>query len=151
MVSGARFLHVVGDRTGLSPHARPHHADARLWWRLLGANNRPLGRSAVSYPDLSHSLTAAEAVRMLGAEARVAYLIDVDAGLRTWRLLHPTHSTQVLAISARGYYRQRECRSSVQCFLAALPEAGVLAPQQPRLAVNPASQSQRRSDCRIRA
>ena len=144
VAAGARFLHVSGDRVGVNPHVRPSHPGSRLWWRLVGANNRPLGRSATSYPDLSRSLAAAEVVRSLGTSAAVDYLIDIDSGLRSWRLMHPTLDSTVLAVSARGYHRQRECKYSLEAFLAALPQAAVLAPQQSGRRPGPSSRFLRR-------
>ncbi|MFJ3927360.1 hypothetical protein [Streptomyces sp. NPDC090022] len=95
-------------------------------WRLVGANNHELGRS----PRVHDSLTACcAAVQELRAQAdRVTSLVVMSpsagagTGAWTWQLTLDEHR---VAEAVRTFRRQRECRHSLQLFLAATAEAQV--------------------------
>ncbi|MEV7523386.1 hypothetical protein [Streptomyces sp. NPDC091371] len=104
-------------------------------WRLVGANNHELGRS----PRVHSSLAACCAsVERLRAEAeRVTALVAMSPGSTatapgngngngigawTWQLVL---DDTCVAVAVRTFRRQRECRHSLQLFLAAVTEAQV--------------------------
>jgi hypothetical protein len=63
-VAGPRFLFVcsqAGKTIGLPLNSAQDKYD-RVGWRLLGANNRELGRSPVWYPDVESCREAARGV-----------------------------------------------------------------------------------------
>lgn len=103
-------------------------------WRLVGANNREIGRSAQAFTDAASCRTGISFLRrQLGhLEAR----ISCDESTRwSWRL---DLNGQPVAQSARVYMRRREAVANLEQFLAAAPTAtapGTLhaAPAHPAL------------------
>jgi len=97
----------------------------REWyaWRLIGRNNRELGRSAAIHPDVA--TCRADVTRLQVAAPRLSRFVvaDLDQGLWRWRL---ESSGEVRAVSARLYNRRRECLYSLDQFLVALPVAAIL-------------------------
>ncbi|MFE2165644.1 hypothetical protein ACFXB3_11315 [Streptomyces sp. NPDC059447] len=102
-----------------------------MTWRLVGANNHELGRS----PRVHSSLTACCAsVERLRAEAeRLTALVAMAPGTPgtaaangigawTWQLML---DDTCVAVAVRTFRRQRECRHSLQLFLAAVTDAQV--------------------------
>lgn len=106
-------------------------------WRLVGANNHELGRS----PRVHSSLAACcAAVERLRADAeRVSTLVAtapgtgagpgpaaaaVSSGVGAWTWQLSLDETCV-AVAVRTFRRQRECRHSLQLFLAAVADAQV--------------------------
>lgn len=115
----ARFLVYSGHRPGVAAGGRPWFR-----WRLVSANNRALGQSAKVFdelPDCRRSIAAATEVT--GAED-LRLVSDVRTGLWTWELVS---AGEVLAVSARAYQRQRECRQSAVAFGEAAPGGSVRA------------------------
>jgi hypothetical protein len=102
-------------------------------WRLLGANNRELGRSAgtTGFPDVD---SCRAAVRRLvdGLPGATASIVSAGAGAAawTWRL---EIGGRTVAAAGRSYLRNRECRYSLAHFLAAAPQAFALADLQVRV------------------
>ncbi len=98
---------------------RPIEA-AMLAWRLLGANNRELGRSVGVYPlgQAREQILAlqADAGRLTNA------MVLADGGGWIWRV---SLDGALVATAARSYHRQRECHYSTLQFLAALPVAAI--------------------------
>ncbi|MFD9034630.1 hypothetical protein ACFVZW_26370 [Streptomyces sp. NPDC059567] len=88
-------------------------------WRLVGANNHELGRG----PDLhrGHSACCAAVVRLRDGLDRAVPLVSMAAttGAWTWQLALDEHR---VAVASRSFRRQRECRHSLQLFLAAAAE-----------------------------
>jgi hypothetical protein len=93
-------------------------------WRLLGGNNRELGRSPVWYPDVD---ACREAVRSLKREiGGVTSAITAAArpgGAWSWRL---AVSGTPVAVAGRPYHRQRECAYNLNHFVAAVPYASIV-------------------------
>jgi hypothetical protein len=92
----------------------------RYGWRLIGANNRELGRSPVTYAGLI-------AAREKAAELRdradaVTGQVDNDPrdGSWGWR---GSLAGVVVATSGRRYQRHRECAYNFRQFVSALSEA----------------------------
>lgn len=92
-------------------------------WRLLGANNRELGRSPIWYPDIE---TCREAVRALkreiGGVTPAMSSVAMPGGAWSWRLV--VGGTAV-AVAGRPYHRQRECAYNLSHFVAAVPDARI--------------------------
>lgn len=88
-------------------------------WRLVGANNRELGRAPDSVPA---ELGCQEAVAWLGKklpEASGRVKLGPD-NTWTWSI---ECDGEVLAVSGRPYLRQRECQYNLWHFLEAAPVA----------------------------
>ncbi len=83
-------------------------------WRLLGANNRELGRSVAVFADREACEKAIVTVVEQLPLAAVVIAHENSTGTWTWRL---DGSGGALARSARGYARQRECRYGLAVFL----------------------------------
>jgi hypothetical protein len=113
---------MVQPRFQLIPGARLAGAAAGggVGWRLLGANNRELGRSAGSYPDAESAHKSIARVRGLadGGEAHIVH--DRATGLWAWQL---DDSGSLVANSGRGFRHERECRYNLDQFRAAAPSA----------------------------
>ena len=123
-MAGPRFLFVcsyAGKTVGLPVHPDTPGKYDHVGWRLLGANNRELGRSPVWYPDVE---TCREAVRTLKREiGAVTSAITASArpgGAWSWRL---AVSGTPVAVAGRPYHRQRECAYNLNHFVAAVPDA----------------------------
>ncbi len=130
VVHGVRA--VAGGDAGAWRRGAPS-ADAHTCaWRLLGPNNRELGRGAGVHPDRPSCVAAVErlvaGLRRSPATTAPALSRDLARGEWSWRLLDPTGA--VLATSARGYARQRECRYALSGFVAAAGEAPLPAAEE---------------------
>jgi len=92
-------------------------------WRLLGANNRELGRSPVWYPDLDSCLEAVRVLkREIGAVTSAITAGTLPGGAWSWRLAVSGHP---VAVAGRPYHRHRECAYNLSHFVAAVPTAQV--------------------------
>lgn len=89
-------------------------------WRLLGANNRELGRSATSFPDAESALLAIERMRTQVSRVEVHVLHDPRTGVWVWRL---DDDGVPAATSGRGFRLERECRYNLDQFREAAPTA----------------------------
>ena len=97
-------------------------ANGREWygWRLMGANNRELGRSAHSYPSYP---VVRKAVRDLQAHANRlvrATVIDPATGRWGWRL---DLDDRTVAVSGRWYERDHDSRVGMDKFVNLVPSA----------------------------
>lgn len=127
MVRQARFLCVVGVRAqGVSSPAWPGQDDPELadetWfaWRLLGRNNREIGRSPRAHAHRADCHRALADLCARGSELAPALIRDSRTGQWGWRLDLDGLSA---VVSSRRYYRQRECRFAIKQFLASFHEA----------------------------
>src|SRR5260221_13607425 len=83
-----RFLFISSpagnDRPGLAGlESVPEH----VAWRLLGANNRELGRSPVWYPDLDSCREAVRTLkREIGGVTPAITAVTLPGGAWSWRL-----------------------------------------------------------------
>jgi hypothetical protein len=104
---------------GRSASSRPV---GREWygWRLMGANNRELGRSARSYPSYP---VVRKAVRDLQQHANRlvrSTVIDPATGRWGWRL---DLDDRTVAVSGRWYERDHDSRVGMDKFLNLVPSA----------------------------
>ena len=92
-------------------------------WRLMGANNRELGRSAVSFA--SYPL-AGQAVRHLQRHAERLVrrtLVDPATGRWSWRL---DLDDEPVAVSSRWYERDHDGRLGMAKFVELTPDAEIV-------------------------
>jgi hypothetical protein len=99
--------------------ARPQ-ADNWYGWRLMGANNRELGRSAMSF--LSYPLARAAVTRLQdGCDRLVRHtLVDPASGRWSWRL---DLDAVPVAISGRWYEREHDSRLGADTFVRLIADA----------------------------
>ncbi len=97
-------------------------------WRLLGGNNRELGRSATVFPGVTAAREAISELRDRLPEALRAFACDTRTGRWGWRLLV---DGEPLATSSRLYLRHRECGYNLGQFLAGVPGAEDPAAEPP--------------------
>ncbi|WP_203825042.1 hypothetical protein [Actinoplanes palleronii] len=88
----------------------------------MTTNNRDLGRSYTSYPDLASCRSAAHLAREQAGQMRVA-LVRSSATAWRWRLL--TGDT-VVVVASRDYHRRLQAERSASVMLSLLPEAELL-------------------------
>jgi hypothetical protein len=89
-------------------------------WRLLGSNNRELGRSGDSYEDAEAALEAIRRLRGVALTAEAHLLHEQGSGLWVW---HLEADDVPLANSGRGFRHERECRYNLEQFRNAAPSA----------------------------
>ena len=130
-MASPRFLVVTGrklgnraipqwpDRWGL--RAGEASADG-TWvaWRLAGANNRELGRSALIFPDVT-ACHGSVAELQAGVD-RAEPLVSMDHLVRGWSWRLDLDGPTV-AVSGRSYQRERECSYNLGQFLVAVADA----------------------------
>lgn len=99
----------------------PHDsAIASTAWRLVGANNRELGRSARPYADATTCRAAVTFLREHLDEADSLLANSSNTGLWIWRL---NIGEQWMAVAGRSYLRRRECQYNLAQFVAEAPTA----------------------------
>ena len=111
-MAGARFLY-LGSQQEPADGGSVEPGQAACSWRLMGANNRPVGQAPSTVADLATCVAAVQQIVRVALVADLRMLIDLTTGLWNWRL---ESDGAVLAVSARAYQRQRECRYSVDTF-----------------------------------
>ena len=123
-----------------SPGPPAAKAGAEFHWRLVGGNNHVLGRCPVAYRELE--LCHDALTRLVAGIDDLCTAVGPAnrPGGWTWQLSGPgpgdgsgldvaaetLADDHVLAVSARSYERQRECRVSLENFLAAAPAAAIV-------------------------
>jgi hypothetical protein len=90
-------------------------SELRTVWRLLGANNRELGRGLADFPDEDSCRQAVEWLRTNIERAGSVICRDQPASMWGWRL---EIDALPVALSARAYRRQRECLYNLALFRA---------------------------------
>jgi hypothetical protein len=128
---GARHHEPAADRlstlTGPPPPARGW-AESRkvgaglVGWRVLGANNRELGRGAGPFWRTDEAYKAVHDAQMV-IDAMVTRFWADDLGEWFWNI---SLDDERLAVSSRGYRRQRECIYSLEQFREHFPTARVV-------------------------
>ena len=121
-MAGARVLYLSTRPAPLEVAGAASDQPAFLW-RMVGANNRPIGQAAVAYDDFPLCQAPVERVLQVTPLADFHLLIDLATGLWNWRL---EWMNAVLAISSRAYQRQRECRYNADTFVALAPSAVIV-------------------------
>jgi hypothetical protein len=101
------------------PEVRPTGWDDAMVWRLLGTNNRELGRSADQFDTVDACLRGIEAARALigdTAQPRIYFTTDEGAGYSWWWTVEQAGSSVITA--ARTFSRQRDCLTNFDQFKA---------------------------------
>jgi hypothetical protein len=132
MAEHARFHFVVGRRIRgvLSPtwaagaRSAADRAEDGAWyaWRLLGRNNRELGRSSTVHSSADACVASLGVLRTRISDLVPMLVADVDTGLWGWRL---ELDGAPAVVSPRTYHRQREGHYSVGQFLLLAASAQV--------------------------
>lgn len=99
--------------------------DGDIRWRLISANHRDLGRSAMIYGDSSAALQSIKGL-VAGLE-RVERTLNCSHEDGQWRWALRLDDAD-LAAASRGYRRRIECELSVKQFLA-LSASSTVNPQ----------------------
>lgn len=89
-------------------------------WRLVAANNRPMGRSVRTSASLDSCRDAASLIHRRSAEAAQSATVDVARGHWTWRV---GVDGAPAAVSVHRYLRRVECLRALAQFVAALAQA----------------------------
>jgi hypothetical protein len=92
-------------------------------WRVLGANNRELGRSAGPFWRVDQAYQAVHEAQAVLERTVTRFWAD-DLGEWFWNI---SLDGEQLAVSSRGYRRQRECNYSIEQFREHFPTARVVA------------------------
>ena len=108
----------------LVPGARLSGAGG-VGWRLVGANNRGLGRGARTYPDPRSALAAIDRVRVAAGAAPADVERDPDRGGWSWRL---DEGTTALVVSGRRFRHEWEARRNLARFRQEAPSAPMGGP-----------------------
>ncbi|MDX6257953.1 MAG: hypothetical protein QOJ11_4287 [Frankiales bacterium] len=116
-VAVPRFLFVSGVR-GESDLSRA----TGVSWRLLGGNNRELGRSAQVFGGLEACHLSALDVQQRVGFATPELRSEAATGRWTWQL---RLDGEPVAVAGRAYLRLRECQYNLAQFIAFAPAAGV--------------------------
>jgi len=91
-------------------------------WRVLGANNRELGRSAGPFWRADEAYQAVHEAQAVLERTVTRFWAD-DLGEWFWNI---SLDGEQLAVSSRGYRRQRECIYSIEQFREHFPIAKVV-------------------------
>jgi hypothetical protein len=125
-VAAVRLLFVVSGRSGiwsapgLATDQRMINLDGWCAWRLVGANNREVARSARTFPTFHECYQAARQVQHRLDAAVMTVRHDDLLNLWAWRA---EIDGVAVATSGRMYQRHRECQSNAAQFLALMPLA----------------------------
>ena len=110
---GARFI-VLSDGAAPSSRREPSASARGLTWRVVAANNRPLGRSKRVFADFDACVTAAAELHLRHDALSTA--ISFDRTSASWRWTVALHACPV-AVSVRAYSRRVECERAMSQFL----------------------------------
>ena len=125
-MAAVRLLFVVSGRSGiwsapgLASDQRMINLDGWCAWRLVGANNREVARSARTFPTFHECYQAARHVQHRLDVAAMTLRHDDVLNLWAWRA---EIDGIAVATSGRMYQRHRECQSNAAQFLALMPLA----------------------------
>jgi len=125
-VAAVRLLFVVSGRSGiwsapgLASDQRMINLDGWCAWRLVGANNREVARSARTFPTFHECYQAARQVQRCLEDAAMTVRHDDVLNLWAWRA---EIGGIAVATSGRMYQRHRECQSNAAQFFVLMPLA----------------------------
>lgn len=107
----------------------PRGASAALvGWRMIGGNNRELGRGARPIGSVAEAYRAIHDAKLAFSRPEVRMMLDPVAGW-SW---HISLDGERVAVSSRGYQRQRECEYGVEKFREHFPTAQLVVPTAPK-------------------
>lgn len=108
--------------------ALPKERGGLVGWRMIGGNNREVGRCPHPSESAAEAYRVVHAAQLAVRQQEARMLCDAVAG---W-FWHISLDGEWLAVSSRGYQRQRECVFSLEQFLEFFPTARVVMPPAPR-------------------
>jgi hypothetical protein len=118
--ASARFIFISDGQPSSSWRDTRLAAPNRVAWRVLAANNRPLGRSAIafdSYPD-----AVADALRLGASVDQLSAGIALGPAREHW-IWQLTSTERPVACCVHEYKRRIECARSLEQFLVAVRTA----------------------------
>jgi hypothetical protein len=113
----ARFLYISDADARSSWHDRPAGLIVRVGWRVIAANNRPLGRSAEVFG--SSAECAEDAARLRHGIERLATSVLFDAAHGYWQWAVALDG-RAAAVCVNPYRRRVECERALAQFLDAV-------------------------------
>ena len=116
---------MTSPRFQLIPGERLRRSVGGVGWRLLGTNNRELGRSVPVFPDADDALCAIDRVRAVAPHAVAHVVCTPGNGLWVW---HLEDGGVEAASSGRAFRHERECRYNLEQFREAAPRARAPGP-----------------------
>jgi hypothetical protein len=114
-----RFL-FVSEIAARSPERDVRAGARRFGWRLIAANNRPLGRSAQGYDSLADAQRHALVVHSRSIELATSVAFDADRGRWSWSA---SLDSVPVASCVHPYLRRFECRRALEQFLAGVRDS----------------------------
>jgi hypothetical protein len=144
-VAAARFMIVQGvfvrdvpvpewpGAGGATVRSDPRTQAGWTTWRLVGPNQRELGRSARVFPNVAACI--ADATTVTASLDTAVMALSARMTQWTWEL---TVGGELVAVASRLYQRQRECEYNSRVFLVTAPSAqppSMYVVPQPRLDV----------------
>jgi hypothetical protein len=121
----ARWLFLTDAVTPRSGSDGPAIDATQVSWRVVAANNRPLGRSTATYD--SFAACAEAAARIHERTAELVSTVDFDARTSTWGWTVAFDGGAAVGICVHRYRRRLECVRALEQFLssvAAIPPMG---------------------------
>jgi hypothetical protein len=115
----ARFIVLSEDVAPSSTREREIDNGARLVWRIVAANNRPLGRSATTFTAFDRCLEAATQLHLRADDARGNVTFDSASATWNWSV---SIDGATVAVSVRSYVRRIECARALAQFMAVARE-----------------------------
>jgi hypothetical protein len=144
--TNARFIFISDGVTPSSWQDAAQTPAHRVGWRVIAANNRPLGRSSRAFASYAAALADALVLKRNVAEATSSVLLDQTFGHWTWRLM----LNDVLAASCVHEYKRRvECARALGQFLEAIQAASPDAAELRHFGPNALRAYDRRADLRL--
>jgi len=103
-------------------------APTQVTWRLIAANNRPIGQSSMIFPSVEHCMAGIDRVRRSAEAATVSVQFHsgqfTSAGSHwTWVMLL---EQEAVATSTYRYKRRVECERGLRQFLEAVQPGAAL-------------------------
>ncbi len=117
---GARFLFVSNTTPPTSRHDGERTTAIQVAWRVIAANNHPLGRSGAIFGSYAAAVGDAVQVKLDVEQGQFTSSTEGTLGQWTWQLVT---AGRVAAESIRDYKRPGECSRSLEQFRAAVCSA----------------------------
>ncbi len=129
---GVRFMHIT-DLAGPAWRGRSGSSTGRVGWRMIAANNRPLGRSMQTFATFEASVESALVLHQRVDEVSSSALFDATRGVWSWTVLL---DGSPVAASVNTYNRRIECLRALRQFLEAVAGAEPVADEVRNLGPN---------------
>jgi hypothetical protein len=131
--TSAPFLYISNGDARSAWYEQVASSSIRVGWRVIAANNRPLGRSAEAFASLAECVTAATRLHREVAQAASSVLFDIADGHWQWTVLL---ADEPVAVCVHSYKRRVECERALRQFLEAVAEIEPAADEVRRLGPN---------------